>query len=300
MQPAPPPHRPGMAWGPKVPAGARPCYGLAMRRTFLALVLAAMLAPGPAAASLAWIDLADITVASPVILRAKVDRARRLGPRVAPDVAPGRQRLLVAARLVSALRTPGLVPARAEWLWEGEPSAAPRKGTELIAFLVPAGPGPRPELAQYRLVAAHGQVPWDPGTEARVRAILRDLAGWTTAPEVEAVRSGFHVPGTLEGESESQIFLALKGGTPITLVVLRRPGALPEIRVATGDLIDESAAPVEPETLLWRALACGLPREAPEPLAADPALARDYVAVRAALGPCTRRSPAATDAARSR
>lgn len=255
--------------------------------------------PAAAAEPLAWVDLADLAIASPVVVRATVDGADRLSSRVAPDVPAGERRHLVEARLIAALRSPGLVPARAEWLWQGPAADAPRKRDDVLAFLIPAGEGPKPEIAQYRLAAAHGQLRWDAGVEAAVRAILADLAQWKTAPEVESVRSGFHAPGTIEGESESQIFVGLKGGTPITLTVLRRPGAAPETRVATGDLIDESAKPVARETLLWRALACGLPAATPAALAEDPALARDYKALKESLGPCGRRS-AGVSAARSR
>jgi hypothetical protein len=108
---------------------------------------------------------------------------------------------------------------------------------------------------------------------------------------VAAVRSGFHVPGAIAGESESQIFLEMAGGAPITLSVLRRQGAEVAVRVATGDIIDESAAPIRRETLLWRTLACDLPATPPETLGADEGLRADYAAVRQSLGPCGRTRP---------
>jgi hypothetical protein len=163
----------------------------------------------------------------------------------------------------------------------------------VLAFLQPAGPGRKPEIAAYRLVAARGQLPWSEALEARTRAIIADLATHGQAPRVREVKSGFHVPGTVQGEAESQIFLVLEDGRPITLTVLRRPGEAPSITVATGDLIDESAEPIRRETLLWRALACDLPKAPPASLAADPGLVRDYEAVLASLGDCGRSRPSA-------
>lgn len=236
-------------------------------------------------------DLADLVLASPVILRVEVRKADRLPRRLAPDVPPGEARHLIEARLVTALRAEALLPAGAEWLWQGPEGAMVLKGHEFLAFLQAAGPGRKPEIATYRLTSARGQLPWSAPLEARVRAILADLAAHGRPPRVEAVKSGFHVPATVEGESESQIFLLLEGGRPITLSVLRRPGEAPRVTVATGDLIDESAEPVRPETLLWRALACDLPPAAPRSLSADPGLVADYAAVLASLGPCGRTSP---------
>jgi hypothetical protein len=249
-------------------------------------------------------DLADLVLASPVVLRATVTRVSRLGRRAAPDVPAGptgptgptgrtgrtgEARFLVEARLTALLKGEGLVPARAEWLWQGPADAAPRRGTEVQAFLVPAGDGPRPEVAQYRLTSLRGQLPHDSALEARVRAIMREALGGV--PRVRGIKAGFHAPGTIAGESESQFFLDMAEGAPITLVVLRRPGAEPDVRAATGDLIDESAAPVARETLVWRTLACDLPSAPPAAIATDPGLLRDYATLRASLGDCGRTKP---------
>jgi hypothetical protein len=51
----------------------------------------------------------------------------------------------------------------------------------------------------------------------------------------------------------------------------------------------DRAAAVEPRTLTWRALACGLPAELPPSLAADAALRADYAFARESIGPCGRR-----------
>ncbi len=262
----------------------------------LLLLLLALGDPVPAQGAQAppagpsYTDLADLVLASPVILHATVTRAQRLPRRLAPDVPQGAARHLVEARLVSLVKGESLAPAGAEWLWQGPAGEAPKRGQELIAFLVPAQGG-RPEVRPYRLVAAGAQLRHDAALEARIRAILAEARAPGGIPRVTGVRSGFHVPGTVDGESESQFFLAAASGGPYTLVVLRRPGAKPLVKVATGDLIDESAAPVAPETLLWRTLACDLPARLPGDLAREDGLVRDWEAARTMIGACGRSAP---------
>ncbi|MFN3591817.1 MAG: hypothetical protein ACK4TG_06490, partial [Thermaurantiacus sp.] len=93
-------------------------------RIALALALATFAAPSaPVEAStapaLSWTDLADLSIASPIILRADVTRVRPLGRRDAPDVPPGEVRALVEASLVNVLKAPDAVPGTARWLWQG-------------------------------------------------------------------------------------------------------------------------------------------------------------------------------------
>jgi hypothetical protein len=187
-----------------------------------------------------------------------------------------------------------MLPGRAEWLWQGPRAALPVKGADVLFFGAAAAGGAGAEatadVGQYRLQTARAQLPWTPGVEAQVRAILQDARAPGGVPRFRAVKGGFHVPGAIAGESESQYFLDL--GRPVTLVVLRRAGALPEVKVATGDIIDESAAPVRPETLLWRTLACDAPEALPDAVAADTgtaaALRADWAAAKASFGPCGR------------
>lgn len=236
-----------------------------------------------------YTDLVDMVTESPLILRVIVGNSGRLSARLAPDVPAGDERLLVEGRLLGVLKADGLLPEAAEWLWQGPRGVLVMKGREFLLF-ARAGPGGKPgRLVQLQLVRRNGQLPWTASLDARVRAILAEAA--SGVPRVVAVRSGFHVPGAVAGESESQIFLDMADGAPVTLVVLRRPGAAVAVRVATGDLIDESAAPVARETLLWRTLACDLPALPPASLGADPGLAADYAAARDSLGACGRMAP---------
>lgn len=249
--------------------------------------------PGPAATDPEFTLLADLVLASPVILRGTIARARKLSGKAASDVPAGSVRMLVEVDLATVLKAPGLLPARAEWLWQGpvgrDGKPPLRAGQPVLAFLsVPQG-GPEPDVVQFRLTAPAAHRPWDGAEEAAVRAIVaaaKDGEGFM----VQGVGDGFRVAGAVAGASESQFFLATDAGRPLTLVVTRAPDAAPLVRVATGDVIAATAAVVRPETLLWRALACGLPDDLPERLQADPGLAEDYRLALAGFGDCGRRA----------
>ncbi len=93
---------------------------------------------------------------------------------------------------------------------------------------------------------------------------------------------------------ETQIFLQTRDGRPISLNVLRRPGETPRWAVALGEIVDRSARPPAPDTLLWYRLACALPPALPDSSAASLAAAdaeatrADYALVLKGLGPCAR------------
>lgn len=267
----------------------------------LSLIAALFLAsPGVAAAQsappvqsgtlLGWTDVADLTLVSPAILRVKVAKVSRLSRREAPDVPAGQVRALVEADLVAALASPDLVSAKVEWLWQGTPDARGRppivRGQPLLLFARPVAGS----SSQLQLVNALGQRPDDPATVDIVRAVLSEARRDASVAQlrITGVSDGFNVAGGVEGESESQFFLTTAAGKPMTLVLLRRPGAEPQLRVSTGELIDDSAVEVRPQTLLWRAFACGLPAALPARLAENAALARDWEAVRSSLGACGR------------
>lgn len=236
-----------------------------------------------------WTALADLALASDVILRGTVTRTQRIRGAAAAGVPAGSQLLLVTMQLSDALKTPGLVPARAEWLWQGPRATAAQppvaKGNDVLVFLSAPAAGQQAETAQYRLRAPGGQLAWTAEGDAAVRRILADAA-IAGAPMVNGIGDAFRTDGTVAGQSESQFFLETQQGSPLTLIVTRVPGAPPDVRTASGDLIGASAAPVAPRTLLWRALACGLPETLPPRLAADAGLVADYAAARASIGPC--------------
>ena len=253
----------------------------------LAVPLAlAMLAASPVAAA-SFADLATLSIAAPVVLRATIFKAERLKPRDAPDVAPGTARMLVSAATTSAIVAPGEVPPRITYLVDvpldarGKPPQLLRSDVMLFLRGNPATPG------EYTLIDAHAQIAWTPDTDATVRTVLTGARSGTV-PVVTGVTSAFRVPGAVPGEAESQFFLSTGDGKPVSLVVLTRPGEARKLTIALGDVIDDAAAGVKPGTLLWYRLACFLPKTLPAKLDAGADVADDYRFVLTSLGPCGR------------
>lgn len=240
-------------------------------------------APGPAPT---YADLAALALASPVVVRATITRAERLGTRDAPDVAPGRARLLIRAALAAALKAPAAVPAEISYLVD-MPLAGnkpPRlKGSPVLLFLRPGT-----EPGQFTLVSAASQLAATPAAEATTRAVL-GAANDPAIPVVTGIGNAFRVPGAIPGEAESQFFLTT-ADRPVSLVVLTRPGAARALSLALGEIVDDAAAPIQRDTLLWYRLACFLPRTLPARVGGDDraALADDYAFVLDTLGACAR------------
>src|SRR3546814_1748208 len=95
-------------------------------------------------------------------------------------------------------------------------------------------------------------------------------------PRITGIGNAVHVAGSIPGEGETQIFLTTASGQPVSLSVLRRPGQQPRWAVALGEIVDESAATPQRDSLLWYRLACFLPDQMPEKatMALDPEDAR--------------------------
>ncbi|HEV2817788.1 MAG TPA: hypothetical protein VGW40_11295 [Allosphingosinicella sp.] len=250
--------------------------------------------PAPPA-RLTYADLADLSLAAPVVVHLRVRDADALDPRDAPNVSPGRRRFLVEADVVALIRGAGGLPARVSYLVDvandsrGRPARF-RRGDELIVL---AGRVPdRP--AELRLAAPDAQLPYAPETAERLRAILREASAPDAAPRLTGIGRAFHVEGSLPGEGETQIFLQAAGERPISLNILRRPGEQPRWSVALSEIVDAAATPPVRDTLLWYRLACALPpRLPPQSLSeAAPGEARaiqaDYRLVLDGLGPCAR------------
>ena len=265
-----------------------------------AAALALAIAPVPGALAQpspveGFADLADLTLAAPVVLRATVLKAEKLNRKEAPDVAPGRVRMLMDAQVQGVLTSREVVPARIRYLWEGPLDTrgkAPKlKGADVLLFLqrVPGREG------QYQLTSPNGQIAWTARADAGIRRVLTD----SRSPELRDLRitgigNAFHVRGSIPGEAESQIFLNTASGRPVSLVVLSRPGEAKRFSVALSDVIDDAAAAVPRDTLMWYRLACALPPAVP-PTAVDElseedrrAVAVDYGFVRESLGACSR------------
>jgi hypothetical protein len=270
------------------------------RQLFLAAAAAALV---PAAgesqtasstAELTYADLADLALSAPIAAHVRLTRAVALKPGEAGPLPPGRTRFYVQAEVLSLIRGAEGSPAMVSYLADlpgganGKPPK-PRKKSEYIIFgeAVAGRPG------ELRLAAPDAQLPYTAERGAQVRAILREASA-AAPPQITGIGKAFHVPGSLAGESETQIFLQTAGGDPVSLTVLRRPGETPQWAVALGEIVDDAAAEPRPNSLLWYRLACGLPRALPAHSYAEAeqahaaAIEADYRLILERLGPCLR------------
>ena len=271
----------------------------ALGGVFLApLTAAAQTAPAPAAilaGGPTYADLASLSDSAPLVIRAQIRRQTTLKPDRAPGLAPGFARLYIEAQTVALIAGRSAVPATFAYLLD-VPLGAKGKVPALkkLEFLLFARGVPG-RSAEVQLVSGGAHLAYTPALEARLRPILTELYGNDVPPRITAVSEALAVPGTLTGESETQIFLTTENRAPVSISVLRRPGQRPQWGVSWGEIIDSAARPPAPETLRWYRLACALPATLPSNanLSRDPTERRlaagDYAFVREALGPCERR-----------
>lgn len=247
-----------------------------------------------AAQMLSYADLADLALPAPVVATATITRAQKLAADQSPGLAPGTARFYVFAKVDGLLRGASGLPAEVSYLvdlpLEARGKAPKPKNLRVILFASLGGTRP----GEIRLAAPDAQLAWSAEAETVLRSILTEALGAKAPPTVTRVGNAFHVPGSLPGEGETQIFLQTADSRPVSLSILRRPDERPRFAVALGEMVDEAAGPPKPNTLLWYRLACTLPATLPQtstaslsPEEAD--LARtDYRLVIASLGACVR------------
>jgi hypothetical protein len=243
-----------------------------------------------------YADVADLALASPVVFDATIRSAARIKGSEAAGVAPGDTRFYVEADVTALLKGPGAMPPRIGWLVDVPADAAGRtpklKRMRVLVFARPVGAGD-----QVQLVSKAGQQPWSPALDARARAIVRESLATEPPPEITGIGNAFHVPGSLPGAGETQVFLTTRDSRPVSLTVLHRPGEQVRWGVALSEIVDDAAGPPARDTLLWYRLACALPPALParstETLSADDAARarEDYAFVIRQLGACERRLP---------
>ena len=242
-----------------------------------------------------YADLADLALAAPVTAQVRLTRSIEIKGERAANVPQSLARFYVEADIVSLIRSAEPLPARVNYLLDLPRDArgkAPklRKGSEYILFAAPVRG--RPDSLQ--LISRDAHLPAAPEPAAQLRAILTEAYGADAPPRITGIGRAFHVPGSLPGEGETQIFLQTEDKRPVSLNVLRRRGEQPRWAVALSEIVDEAAAPPRPGSLLWYRLACSLPRGLPrqslaESDAENAALAaRDYGFVLEQLGPCAK------------
>ena len=243
----------------------------------------------------AFADLADLSLAAPIAAHVRLNRAVALKPAEAGAVPAGRARFYVEADVLSLIKGAEGLPARVSYLADFPlgPNGKAAKPVKKSEYIVLARTVPD-RLGELRLVAPDAQLPFTAERAQAIRSLLQEAAAPNAAPAITGIGKAFHVPGSLPGESETQIFLQTADSRPVSLSVLRRPGEQPRWALALGEMVDDAAEPPRPNTLLWYRLACTLPATLPSQSLAeiDPAnqtaVNADYRLVLDALGPCTR------------
>lgn len=239
-----------------------------------------------------YAQLARLALDGEIVLDATIRSAARIPPAEATGLAPGHVRFYVTADVGALIRASGPLPARVGYLvdmpFDPRGRAPNLKRQRVIAFArAVAG---RPD--QVQLLTPDAQFAWTPALDQRVRGVVRDVLAPDAPPAVTGIGNAFHVPGTLPGEGETQIFLKTANGNPVSLLILRRPGEEKRWALSLGDIIDEAGGAPQRETLAWYRLACGLPETLPEASLQsqdddNATIAReDYAFVRQQLGRC--------------
>lgn len=238
-----------------------------------------------------YATVAGLVIGAPLIVDARIRSAVRIKGAEAANVAPGSARFYIEADVTGVIRG-SAVAQRIGYVADlplTERGREPKlKKQRVLLFARPVAG--RPD--QVQLAARGGQHGYSAELDSLVRGIVRETIATDAPPTITGVGNAFHVPGSLPGEGETQVFLQTANGAPVSLQILRRPGEQARWSVSLGDIVDESAGPPRTNTLLWYRLACGLPRQLPaESLesvdGANAAIAReDYAMVLAALGPC--------------
>lgn len=242
-----------------------------------------------------YADLATLSDAADLVIRAQIRRQTTLKPDRAPGLAPGFARLYVEANTLALIAGRSSVGSTLAYLVDVPLDAKGKvpklKNREFVLF-ADAVPG---RAGEVRLIAPGAQLAYAPELEARLRPILTELYAAEVPPRITGISDALAVVGTLTGESETQVFLATETRAPVSLTILRRPGQTPQWGVSWGEIIDSAARPPAPETLRWYRLACSLPAQLPSNtnLARDPEerrlAASDYAYVISQLGVCERR-----------
>ncbi|WP_052071862.1 hypothetical protein [Sphingopyxis sp. MWB1] len=247
-----------------------------------------------------YADLADLASAAPLVIKAQIRKSAQVEAARAPGLAPGHARLYVEADVDSLIRGGGPLASRVSYLvdlpLENGRTPKLRKKMPMLLFArsVSGGTPGSTDTGSVRLVAPDAQIASDPATEARLRAILSELVKPGAPPAITGIANGFHVPGTLPGEGETQLFLDTETGEPVSITILTAADGSRRWAAAFGEIVDGSAAAPKRDTLAWYRLACGLPRTLPltklrGTLPEDRRKATaDYAVVLGALGECTR------------
>jgi hypothetical protein len=259
----------------------------------LGTAASAQVAPVNAAspAQYSYVEMAEMALAAPLVVAAELDRAIALKGAQAEGVPQGKVRYYVEANVTGLISGKATIPPRISYLVD-LPADKRKLKLKGMPVLLLASQGRQP--GELQLIGPRAQIPRSPANEQLLRSILTAAVAPDAPPIITGITRAFYVPGSLPGESESQIFLSTADNRPVSLNILRRPGEQPRWAVALTELVDASAAPPQPNTLLWFRLACALPPALPTRAliglsdSDEEVIRSDYKVVLDGLGPCTR------------
>lgn len=241
-----------------------------------------------------YVSIADLVLAAPVVVDARIRSSARIKGAEAAGAPAGHVRFYVEADVLALVRADAPLPSRVGYVVDVPVDArgrVPKLNKQRVLLFARTVAG---QPTMIRLPRLDAQRPWSAELDALVRRIVRETLDRAAPPAVTGLGNAFHVPGTLPGEGETQIFVQTATGAPISLSILRRPGEQRRWAVALGEIVDDAAGPPPRDTLLWYRLACGLPRALPatsvaEQDSANAVIAReDYRFVLEQLGTCSR------------
>ena len=248
----------------------------------------------PTAPRATYADLVDLSIAAPLVLRAKIDDQATVERERAPGLAPGHARLYVEAETTALIAGNAPIGESLRYLVDVPLDAKGKvpklKKREVVLFARPVAGNAR----QVQLVYARAQLPYTPELESRLRPILTELVDPDRAPVITGVRDALSVEGTLTGESETQLFLDTRDDGPVSVTIVRRPNQAPRWGVSWSEIVDQSARAPQRETLAWYRMACFLPETLPNDanlsreMRSREMAARDYAFMIEQLGACPR------------
>ena len=250
---------------------------------------------GPAAyAEPTYADIADLSDSAGLVVHARIAKMLPVESARAPGLRPGYGRFYVEAQTKALLTGQAPLGESVKYLVDlpldsrGKPPKLKKQDVFLFARAVPGRPG------QLQLVTPTAQQLWSVSAEARLRTILKALVSPDAPARVTGVRELLHVPGTLAGQGETQIFLTTKDGSAASITVRHQPGSPPAWGASFSELVADVGHPPQPDTLEWYRLACFLPnRPPPGANISDSHTAKlqaeaDYRMVLGELGVCAR------------
>lgn len=239
-----------------------------------------------------YVQLVALADSAQIVANVKVRKAIKVRPERAPGLLPQHARLYIEAEVLNLIGGQGGIGRSIRYL-VGVPLLPNGKTPKIKKqrFLIFANrTDGRPDEVQ--LIGPDAQLAWSVNRESQTRAILRELLAADSPPAITGVREVFHVPGNLEGEGETQIFLNTASGQPISISVIRRPGIRPSWAISLTEIVDAAAMRPARGTLLWYRLACGLPDTLPQNALysnnsyADKIAKEDYDLVMRDIGAC--------------